>query len=173
MVAHSQVIHRKAVSVDRRHLTMDKLLKVARASGSLNLSNRSLDDVPPQVYKLLDAAGTDEKWWEVVELQKLLLAHNNITVLANELGNLQSLTVLNVSHNQLTSLPSSIGRLTLLKSLDVSGNRLSSLPPEIGAATALVRLNCSHNNLSGLPSSLGCCVELAELKVGISGSFSH
>ncbi|KAI5083332.1 hypothetical protein GOP47_0003075 [Adiantum capillus-veneris] len=143
---------------------MDKLLKVARASGSLNLSNRSLDDVPPQVYNLLDAASTDEKWWEVVELQKLLLAHNNIKVLANELGNLQSLTVLNVSHNQIASLPSSIGRLTLLKSLDVSGNTLSSLPAEIGAASALVRLNCSHNKLSSLPSSLGCCVELAELK---------
>lgn len=45
--------------------SMDRVLKAARSSGSLNLSNRSLSEVPDEVYKILDAVGEGEKWWEV------------------------------------------------------------------------------------------------------------
>lgn len=44
-----------------------------------------------------------------MELQKLILAHNDIEVLKEDLRNLAQLTVLNVSHNKLTVLPSAIG----------------------------------------------------------------
>lgn len=46
---------------------------------------------------------------QAVELQKLILAHNNIESLSEELRNLSSLTVLNVSHNKLSELPAAIG----------------------------------------------------------------
>lgn len=44
-----------------------------------------------------------------MELQKLILAHNNIEILKEDLRNLGQLTVVNVSHNKLTLLPAAIG----------------------------------------------------------------
>ncbi|GKV15920.1 hypothetical protein SLEP1_g26649 [Rubroshorea leprosula] len=143
---------------------MDRLLKAARTSGSLNLSNRSLRDVPPEVYRSLDAVGEGEKWWEVVELQKLILAHNNIESLKEDLRNLLQLIVLNVSHNKLTDLPAAIGQLPMLKSLDISFNSIVKIPEEIGSAASLVKFDCSGNQLKELPSSLGRCSDLLELK---------
>lgn len=46
---------------------------------------------------------------QAVELQKLILAHNNLEVLNEDLKTLNMLTVLNVSHNKLSSLPIAIG----------------------------------------------------------------
>uniref|UniRef100_A0A0E0K758 F-box domain-containing protein n=1 Tax=Oryza punctata TaxID=4537 RepID=A0A0E0K758_ORYPU len=142
---------------------MERVLKSARESGSLNLSNRSLREVPKEVYNNLDTGAQDEKWWEGVDLQKLILAHNNLEVLREDLRNLSSLVVLNISHNNISSLPAAIGELPLLKSLDVSSNQINTLPEEIGFATALVKVDCSNNRLTGLPASLARCLELSEL----------
>ncbi|KAB5534659.1 hypothetical protein DKX38_017745 [Salix brachista] len=143
---------------------MDRVLKTARSSGSLNLSNRSLREVPEEVYKILDAVGEGEKWWENVELQKLILAHNSIESIKEDLKNLSQLTVLNVSHNQLSALPAAIGELPMLKLLDVSFNLIQKVPDEIGSATSLVKFDCSSNQLRELPSSLGGCLDLSDLK---------
>lgn len=143
---------------------MDRVLKAARTSGSLNLSNRSLREVPDEVYRSLDAVGGDEKWWEAVELQKMILAHNDIVTLKEDIRNLPLLSVLNVSHNQLSCLPAAIGELPSLKLLDVSFNLIQSIPEEIGGAEALVKFDCSSNKLNDLPGSLGRCSNLAELK---------
>ncbi|XP_015056460.1 plant intracellular Ras-group-related LRR protein 6 isoform X1 [Solanum pennellii] len=143
---------------------MDRVIKAARTSGSLNLSNRSLSEVPIDVYKSSDAASEDEKWWEAVELQKLILAHNDIETLQADIRNLPLLSVLNVSHNKLTHLPAAIGELHMLKSLDVSFNLIVNIPEEIGTAASLVKLDCSNNQLNDLPNSLGRCVELSDLK---------
>uniref|UniRef100_A0A0E0CTE6 F-box domain-containing protein n=1 Tax=Oryza meridionalis TaxID=40149 RepID=A0A0E0CTE6_9ORYZ len=142
---------------------MERVLKSARESGSLNLSNRSLREVPKEVYNNLDTGAQDEKWWEGVDLQKLILAHNNLEVLREDLRNLSSLVVLNISHNNISSLPAAIGDLPLLKSLDVSSNQINALPEEIGFATALVKVDCSNNRLTDLPVSLARCLELSEL----------
>ncbi|XP_015580482.2 plant intracellular Ras-group-related LRR protein 6 isoform X3 [Ricinus communis] len=144
---------------------MDRVLKAAKTSGSLNLSNRSLRDVPDEVYRSSDAAGEGEKWWETVELQKLILAHNSIESLKEDLRLLPQLTVLNVSNNKLTALPAAIGELSLLKSLDVSFNMIQTVPDEIGSATSLVKFDCSSNQLKELPGSVGRCLDLSELKV--------
>ncbi|GAB4851987.1 Plant intracellular Ras-group- LRR protein 6 [Ancistrocladus abbreviatus] len=143
---------------------MDRVLKSARTSGSLNLSNRSLREVPDEVYRNLDAEGEGDRWWEAVDLQKLILAHNDIEVLKEDLKNLPLLSVLNISHNKLTQLPAAIGELALLKSLDLSFNSIANLPEEIGSATSLVKIYCSNNQIAELPRSLGKCMELSELK---------
>lgn len=46
---------------------------------------------------------------QAMELQKLILAHNDIESLKEDLRNLPQLTVLNVSHNKLSELPAAIG----------------------------------------------------------------
>lgn len=50
-----------------------------------------------------------ERNLQAVELQKLILAHNSIGLLKEDLRNLPFLVVLNLSHNCLTQLPSAIG----------------------------------------------------------------
>lgn len=50
---------------------------------------------------------------QAVELQKLILAHNNIETLKEDLRNLPQLTVLNVSHNKLSHLPTAIGEYVI------------------------------------------------------------
>ncbi|CAL5405825.1 unnamed protein product [Camellia sinensis] len=146
--------------------SMDRVLKAARASGSLNLSNRSLKEVPYEVYKSLDAVGEGEKWWEAVELQKLILAHNEIESLREDLRNLPLLSVLNVSHNKLSHLPAAIGELHMLKSLDVSFNLLLNMPEEVGSATSLVKFDSASNNcITSLPEELVNCSKLSKLDV--------
>jgi Leucine-rich repeat (LRR) protein len=50
---------------------------------------------------------------QAVELQKLILAHNSIESLKEDLRNLPQLTVLNVTHNRLSKLPAAIGEWVL------------------------------------------------------------
>lgn len=46
-------------------------------------------------------------------MQKLILAHNDIEFLKEDLRNLPQLTVLNVSHNKLSNLPTAIGEYVI------------------------------------------------------------
>lgn len=46
---------------------------------------------------------------QAAELQKLILAHNSIESLKEDIRNLPFLTVLNLSHNSLSQLPAAIG----------------------------------------------------------------
>ncbi|CAL9160322.1 unnamed protein product [Musa hybrid cultivar] len=141
--------------------------EVMEVSGGRPLDSSMLSKltkVPAEIYRNLDSHGEDDKWWEAVELQKLILAHNNLEVLNEDLKTLNMLTVLNVSHNKLSSLPIAIGELPLLKALDVSFNLITSIPEEIGSVTSLVKLDCSSNQLKELPFSLGRCLDLSELK---------
>eukprot|EP00850_Spirogloea_muscicola_P008395 SM000044S16042 [mRNA] locus=s44:630619:639263:- [translate_table: standard] len=121
--------------------------------------------VPPEVYRLLDGLGREEKWWEVTDLLKLVLSHNDISTISDELGDLLSLVHLDVRHNRLEALPECLGRLQQLKYLLVSNNQLKALPASLAEATALVRLDAGSNGLSSLPSNLGALTQLVELKV--------
>jgi Leucine-rich repeat (LRR) protein len=52
-----------------------------------------------------------------VDLQKLILAHNNLEVLREDLRNLSSLVVLNISHNQISSLAAQVRTVSLYAAL--------------------------------------------------------
>ncbi|GLU15256.1 hypothetical protein SLE2022_317620 [Rubroshorea leprosula] len=68
-----------------------------------------------------------------------------------ELGELNSLLLLNLSHNSLNSqIPSSLGELAALESLDLSSNKLEGgIPEQLTNLTFLSVLNLSHNKLVG------------------------
>jgi hypothetical protein len=73
-----------------------------------------------------------------------------------QLGDLTSLTNLNLSENQLSgSIPTQLENLTSLTHLNLSSNNLSgSIPTEIGNLTSLRVLTFFENQLSGsIPSS--------------------
>ena len=86
----------------------DALLRQARKSGQLNLSNRGLTKVPDKVWRVnldvppearsvsLDCA-EDDKWWEQTDLTKLILASNKLNEISSEIVQLPALAVLDVS----------------------------------------------------------------------------
>jgi Leucine-rich repeat (LRR) protein len=94
------------------------LVKNARASGVLNLSGRNLINVPMKVWRIneldenerssvsvsLDDNNSDEKWWEFVDLQKLIIANNYIKDVPCDISNLHSLQTFDVSNLYLTFL---------------------------------------------------------------------
>lgn len=85
----------------------ESLLRQARKSGQLNLSGRGLNKIPDKVWRLnqelpseaksVSLDNTDERWWEQVELEKLILASNCLTEISENISQLPALTVLDVS----------------------------------------------------------------------------
>ncbi|GLT35538.1 hypothetical protein SLA2020_099820 [Shorea laevis] len=69
----------------------------------------------------------------------------------DEVGELNSLLLLNLSHNSLNGqIPSSLEKLAELESLDLSSNKLEGrIPEQLTKLTFLSVLNLSHNELVG------------------------
>ncbi|XP_042212367.1 leucine-rich repeat-containing protein 40-like isoform X2 [Homarus americanus] len=147
-----------------------QLIRMARKSGQLNLSNRGMAEVPDKVYHIheMDAEeakkltmgmtmdGSDEdRWWEQSELTRLYLSSNQIGSISPKISNLLSLQVLDLSDNCLTSLPSTLGELTCLHRLTLSHNRLEELPAGAYLLPDLRSLQLDHNNLTALSEDLG------------------
>ncbi|GKV33199.1 hypothetical protein SLEP1_g41735 [Rubroshorea leprosula] len=94
-----------------------------------------------------------------VELVRILEIFTTIDFSSNqfhgqipdELGELNSLLLLNLSHNSLNGqIPSSLGKLAELESLDLSSNKLEGrIPEQLTKLTFLSVLNLSHNELMG------------------------
>ena len=77
-----------------------QMVKQARASGQLNLSNRGLVAVPARVWTIgeLDAEeqrkvsqvsmdqAMEENWWEQVDMTKLILACNKISEISPQIS---------------------------------------------------------------------------------------
>ena len=63
---------------------VERAIAQAQASGTLNLTSRDLFEVPPNLFSW-NAEGQSDKWWEVVQLAKLDLSHNELRHLPEEL----------------------------------------------------------------------------------------
>ena len=96
-------------------------------------------------------------------LTRLNLYRNKLTTLPESIHNLVNLTNLNLGCNQLTRLPESINRLTSLTSLFLIRNQLSSLPINLGNLSNLSKLCLQENNLTELPDSISNFSNLKEL----------
>lgn len=161
----------------------EALLRQTRKSGQLNLSNRGLTvvpdkvwrvnlDVPPEARNVSLDATDDDKWWEIVDLTKLILASNKLTEISSEISQFPALAVLDVHDNALLSLPDEIGQLVNLKRLNLSHNKLSTLPNSMGCLVSLSSLKLDHNNLTSLETELGQLKQLDEMDLSCN-SLSH
>jgi hypothetical protein len=88
-----------------------------------------------------------------------------LTTLHADVGNLRSLTSLDVSNNLLHGLPDEIGELIELQALDCSKNALRDLPSSVGRLVALETLDASRNLLTRLPSTICALSALTTLLV--------
>jgi len=145
------------------------MVRQARQSGQLNLSNRGLAGVPERVWSLgepdkeeqqqlatqtMDSSG-GQQWWDCVDLTKLILACNNIQTISPKVGGLVSLQVLDLHDNQLSELPAQLGELTQLSRLNLSHNRLQSLPEPVFLLAELRLLQVNNNSIGEVGELLG------------------
>ncbi|XP_013382592.1 leucine-rich repeat-containing protein 40 [Lingula anatina] len=144
---------------------MKTLLKQARQSGQLNLSNRALEAVPEEVWRVnidvpeeaqnITLDNTEDRWWEQVDLTKLILASNRLTSISENIKLLPALSVIDAHDNLISSLPEALGQLTELVKLVLSHNQLTSVPSCVCQLRKLQILHISHNNLMELPNDIG------------------
>ncbi|XP_048457834.1 leucine-rich repeat-containing protein 40 isoform X2 [Rhincodon typus] len=156
------------------------LIKTARKSGQLNLSNRELSEVPQSVWRInvdppeesyLNVSFTaSDRWWDQTDLTKLILASNKLQCLSEDIQLLPALIVLDnkwfqVHDNLLSSLPCAIGQLSQLQKLNISHNKLKELPDELWNLTSLRSLYLHHNELERIQEGIGKLIHLEELDV--------
>jgi hypothetical protein len=104
-----------------------------------------------------------ESLGDLTSLTDLDLSRNQLTSLSENLGNLTNLNHLYLQENQLSFLPESLGKLANLTYLDLINNHLTSLPKSLGYLTNLAELYLSKNQLISLPENLGNLTELTQL----------
>ncbi|GKV33183.1 hypothetical protein SLEP1_g41718 [Rubroshorea leprosula] len=126
---------------------IDKWVPCVGDAGCRQLENDYKDSVKVVMKGLL------------VDLTRILTIFTTIDFSSNqlhgpipeELGELNSLILLNLSHNSLNGqIPLSLGKLAELESLDLSSNKLEGrIPEQLTKLTFLSILNLSHNELVG------------------------
>ncbi|MGY3779718.1 leucine-rich repeat domain-containing protein [Isobaculum melis] len=143
---------------------------------ALKLTNLKITDIPEAVLNL-----TKLKSLSLHSSQAMTITENidclseltylnlfNVDILPETIGNLVSLTYLEVRGTQLTSIPGEIGKLNKLQTLNINGTGLTSLPPELGNLVSLKILNLSQNKLTALPSELGNLSALQTLEARLN-----
>ncbi len=110
-----------------------------------------------------------EEWFDYLPpISKLNLYNNDIKLLPESIGSLDSLEILIMPNNHISSLPESFKNLTSLKKLDLSWNDISNLPEWIDSLTSLEELNLRGNKLSKLPESLSSLHSLKMLNITLN-----
>ncbi|XP_030369989.1 leucine-rich repeat-containing protein 40 isoform X2 [Scaptodrosophila lebanonensis] len=156
------VFHERSQAEDDGVLSQ-QLWKLARKTGTLNLSNKGLARVPERIYDINEADADsqaanleqlsikeEDAWWNQVPLNNLDLSSNALTHISPKIENLQSLTVLILHDNALVTLPPEMAKLEKLVRLNLSHNKLSDLPRELYSLPELRHLNISYNEFSEL-----------------------
>jgi internalin A len=101
---------------------------------TLSLRNNDLQRLPAAWLRLVGE--------RCARLRVLVLAHNELSTLPDEIACLGALCKLNLADNALSSLPAALARLTTLQHCNVSGNRLSPTAAlALGPATRLTSLD--------------------------------
>jgi Leucine-rich repeat (LRR) protein len=109
----------------------------------------------------------------LARLRVLFLQENYLTgPIPPALGQLSSLSGLNLSYNLLSSIPTQLGLLGNLQDLDLSFSGLGgTIPTEFGQLSSLSSLSLSKNRLkSTIPTQLGLLTSL--LRLALSGASS-
>ncbi|KAI8571001.1 hypothetical protein RHMOL_Rhmol01G0082600 [Rhododendron molle] len=166
----------KLVVLDMRNCTklrklpsgifMLKSLERLDLSGCSNLGSLG-------VFKGVDSIGLSRTPVQAPScLTELNMEDCHLSYLSEEIGNLISLQTLDLAKNNLSTLPDGICNLTCLKHLRLEDNNVSRLPRGIGGLTLLEILNLGRNSLCTLPDTIGKLSCLKDLLVG-NNKLSH
>lgn len=84
----------------------------------------------------------------------MILFHNKLTEIPEEVGLLTNLKVLDLSANSLKSLPNSIGFLNSLEEINLTKNSLTELPKTLGGLPHLKSIEANRNPLKDIPKNI-------------------
>ncbi len=96
---------------------------------------------------------------DLASLSRLNLQGNRLSELPETIGQLTHLTDLDLRFNQLVSLPASLTRLQSLEYLDLRANALTTLPDNLDRLTHLRKLDLRWNQLRVSPAMPGCALQ--------------
>lgn len=116
----------------------DDLFKITK----LDMYNKNITQIPPAIGLLGE------------NLKELLLKHNKLTKLPNDITGLENLEVLDVGENQLIELPKRIGNMVNLVELYADNNNIDEIPKSIGNLTRLDIFYINNNSLTQLPDEI-------------------
>ncbi|XP_026752116.2 leucine-rich repeat-containing protein 40-like [Galleria mellonella] len=169
-VCNKSVFHLQDKKADDNELSTG-LIKSAKRTGQLNLSNRGLGTVPENVWKIDELVLEDSKevdfarsdlnnWWNAEPLKMLDLSSNVIKSISPNVKLLPQLVTLKLHDNALTNLPAEFGELKNLSNLSLDHNKMSLLPQEFYKLTELRWFSISHNLLEKIEPDFGDLVML-------------
>ena len=99
---------------------------------------------------------------EIINFTKLMVSHNMLKELPDNVTKMKNLLWLDVSHNKLTEIPKELFELPLLRNLNVSFNFLEELPQVTTGewSNSIKILNVRANLLETLPDTIAeSCIE--------------
>ncbi|WP_273276849.1 hypothetical protein [Maribacter polysiphoniae] len=133
----------------------------------------NLISIPPEIGQLIDLEDLNiaenqltsipKEIGQLTNLTRLHLGDNLLTAIPPEIGQLIDLSSLVLNQNELTELPPELAQLTNLKDLGLGDNQFTSVPPEIWKLIGLESLDLSKNQLTSLPKEIGLLTNLAWL----------
>jgi len=109
-----------------------------------------------------------EDVFDLNELEELRLFQTNLKEISPRIGELKNLKKLYIGRNDLTTLPEEIGLLENLEVLFIHFNEIDSLPSSIGQLKRLEHLKIDNNNLKMLPDEIGDLPNLKTLTVSFN-----
>jgi Leucine-rich repeat (LRR) protein/flagellar motor component MotA len=120
-------------------------------------ANKSFTEFPSWIHK-------------AVSLRKLFISWSSgITYLPDWIGDLQSLTEINIDNKKFKTLPDGIGNLKNLAKLNIRWSDMEKLPDSIGNLCSLKELILDGiQKLTTLPDSIGNLTNLAKLTIHCS-----
>lgn len=147
--------------VDEAHSTLQQSSTGGENAGetvkpklTLDLRKRNLIQIPKEVIAII---GKD--------VERLQLAHNQLSHIAYEFIGCSALRYLNLRDNRFREVPKAIFGLPQLEILDLSKNKIGEVPDEIEQMKALRVFSIQHNNIGDLPFCLGSINTLRILKL--------
>ncbi|CAF4486254.1 unnamed protein product [Rotaria magnacalcarata] len=165
----------KNISINNLNRSNERALDEASHTGELNLSGRTLREFPNYKCDLSDTTIADLSRNRFVEfprilcsffsLERLILYHNAIKSIPEQIVQIHMLHTLDLSRNQLAYIPPALCKLPNLEVLIINNNRLVSLPEEIGQLEKLIELDVSANDITQLPYQLGTLSTLRTLNI--------
>ena len=134
-------------------------LKQARTTGTINISNLHLTEIPSEIMDP-NVNIPDINWWEMVDITRLDASNNNLSETSfndtdHSLSQLSYLISLRFANNNFTFFPNSLYTLSNLKLLDMSCNKITTLNgSQLKSLCSLVELDLSKNHLLTLPEEI-------------------
>ncbi|ORY06740.1 hypothetical protein K493DRAFT_333049 [Basidiobolus meristosporus CBS 931.73] len=132
---------------------LTKLIEQEKGSKTLNLGQKNISEIPPQIETLRDS------------LERLGLGQNFLNSLPLEIAKLQNLRYINLRANLFKEFPLVLCELPRLEILDLSKNKIRILPNELGKIKTLKVLSIARNRIKELPFCIGRMEDLQVLKI--------